>query len=209
MALLREVDGIADAVFDRDADGAGGGGRSNGDDPGTLRLDLRPGVDEVSVATSVGLLLRERFGLGIDLDRLALVEDVDLVAGAGLVDSCRMHVVFADSRVAVTVTVGRGPRLCVGTAAGETGTSGVLHAVGEATLIAATGLLDTPVTYALVRAEVLTGGGSRAVRTVLRASSAAGGEDSVRLLAGRSKARDDLRQATVRAVLRALADQLC
>jgi chromate transport protein ChrA len=54
VAALRAVPGIADADVEPDAEGSG---------LGLLRLGLTPGVDEVQVATRVGRLLREQFGL--------------------------------------------------------------------------------------------------------------------------------------------------
>src|SRR3954470_7664937 len=64
-AALRAVPGVADAEVEPDEDGG----------VGLLRLGLVPGVDEVRVATDVGRLLRERFGLGVDAERVPLVED--------------------------------------------------------------------------------------------------------------------------------------
>jgi hypothetical protein len=64
VAALRAVRGVVDA--DVDPDDAGG--------LGTLRLDLEPGVDEVAVADQVSRVLRERFGLGVDSDRVELLE---------------------------------------------------------------------------------------------------------------------------------------
>ena len=66
VAALRAVPGVADADVEPDADGGG---------LGLLRLGLAPGVDEVAVATSVGRLLREKFGLGVDADQVQLIED--------------------------------------------------------------------------------------------------------------------------------------
>src|SRR4051794_8740217 len=66
-AALRAVAGVADAEVE--ADGEGG--------LGLLRLGLVPGVDEVRVATDVGRLLREQFGLGVDAERVQLVEDAE------------------------------------------------------------------------------------------------------------------------------------
>ena len=66
VAALRAVPGVADADVEPDADGGG---------LGLLRLGLAPGVDEVAVATSVGRLLREQFGLGVDADQVQLIED--------------------------------------------------------------------------------------------------------------------------------------
>ena len=64
VAALRAVRGVADA--DVDPDDAGG--------LGTLRLDLEAGVDEVAVANQVSKVLREKFGLGVDSERVELVE---------------------------------------------------------------------------------------------------------------------------------------
>lgn len=46
-----------------------------GDGPGTLRLQLAPGADEVSVAGEVNRLLRSRFGLAVDADRVRVLEE--------------------------------------------------------------------------------------------------------------------------------------
>lgn len=70
VAALREVPGVAEA--DVQPDGEGG--------LGVLRLGLDPGVDEVEVATRVGRLLRERFNLGIDAERVEIIEDADLAS---------------------------------------------------------------------------------------------------------------------------------
>src|SRR3954449_3951103 len=64
-AALRAVPGVADAEVEPDEDGG----------VGLLRLGLVAGVDEVGVATEVGRLLREQFGLGVDAERVQLVED--------------------------------------------------------------------------------------------------------------------------------------
>jgi hypothetical protein len=64
VAALKAVHGVADA--DVDPDDAGG--------LGTLRLDLEAGVDETAVANQVSRVLREQFGLGVDADRVELVE---------------------------------------------------------------------------------------------------------------------------------------
>src|SRR4051812_33446739 len=66
VAALRSVPGVAEADVEPDDDGEG---------LGLLRLGLTPGVDEVQVATKVGRLLRERFGLGVDADKVQLIED--------------------------------------------------------------------------------------------------------------------------------------
>lgn len=65
VAALLGVPGVAAAAIDP----SGGG-------PGTLRLQLAPGVDEVGVAGEVNHLLRSRFGLAVDTDRVRVVDDV-------------------------------------------------------------------------------------------------------------------------------------
>lgn len=45
-----------------------------GDGPGTLRLQLASGADEVDVAGAVNRLLRSRFGLAVDSDRVRVVD---------------------------------------------------------------------------------------------------------------------------------------
>ncbi|MBC7679095.1 MAG: hypothetical protein H7233_08905 [Pseudorhodobacter sp.] len=65
VAALRGVPGVSDVEVQ--PDGAGG--------PGLLRLDLEPGVDEAAVAGSVGRILRDRFGLGVDADHVQVIEE--------------------------------------------------------------------------------------------------------------------------------------
>ncbi len=66
VTALRAVSGVADAEILPDPEGG----------PGTLRLQLQPGADEVSVATTVNRLLGEKFGLGVDSGRVQVVEEV-------------------------------------------------------------------------------------------------------------------------------------
>src|SRR5205085_7032216 len=61
VAALRAVPGVADAEILPDPSGG----------PGTLRLQLAPGADEVLVATAVHRGLGEPFGLGVDAGRVA------------------------------------------------------------------------------------------------------------------------------------------
>lgn len=63
VAALLGVPGVAAAAVE-----ATDGG------PGTLRLQLAPGVDEVGVAGEVNHLLRSRFGLAVDTDRVRVVD---------------------------------------------------------------------------------------------------------------------------------------
>ncbi len=53
-----------------------------GTGPGTLRLQLAKGADEVDVAGAVNRLLRSRFGLAVDAGRVRVVEDAAGVRSA-------------------------------------------------------------------------------------------------------------------------------
>ncbi len=66
VTALSAVAGVADAEIAPD-------GRPGG--AGTLRLTLEPGSDEVSVAAAVNRLLREQFGLTVDANRVAVVDE--------------------------------------------------------------------------------------------------------------------------------------
>ena len=63
VAALLGVPGVAAATVEP----LGGG-------PGTLRLQLASGADEVDVAGAVNRLLRSRFGLAVDTDRVRVLE---------------------------------------------------------------------------------------------------------------------------------------
>ncbi len=65
VAALRAVAGVTDADIQPDETGG----------PGTLRVQLAPGADEVLVATTIHRLLRDRFGLGVDAGRVQVVEE--------------------------------------------------------------------------------------------------------------------------------------
>ena len=62
---LRQVDGVAAAKIIDDPQGVG-----------TLQLALSDEADEISVAMEVNKVLRERFGLGVDPDRVEVIDDV-------------------------------------------------------------------------------------------------------------------------------------
>ncbi|MEI6364225.1 MAG: hypothetical protein WCO59_00915 [Actinomycetes bacterium] len=62
---LRQVDGVAAAKIIDDPQGVG-----------TLQLALSDEADEISVAMEVNKVLRERFGLGLDPDRVEVIDDV-------------------------------------------------------------------------------------------------------------------------------------
>jgi hypothetical protein len=66
VTALLGVDGVAEAAVERGDDD---------DDLGSLRLQLMPGADEVAVAGAVNDLLRARFGLAVDTDRVRVLEE--------------------------------------------------------------------------------------------------------------------------------------
>lgn len=68
LSALRAVPGVAAA--DLEDDGHPGGA-------GALRLRLAPGADEVAVAAAVNRVLRTRFGLVVDVDRVQVLDDPD------------------------------------------------------------------------------------------------------------------------------------
>lgn len=64
VAALLTVGGVAAAAVEPTDEG-----------PGTLRLQLEPGADEIGVAGEVNRLLRSRFGLAVDADRVRVVDE--------------------------------------------------------------------------------------------------------------------------------------
>lgn len=66
VAALLGIAGVAAAAVDPVDEG-----------PGTLRLQLAPGVDEVGVAGEVNHLLRSRFGLAVDTDRVRVIDEAE------------------------------------------------------------------------------------------------------------------------------------
>lgn len=66
VTALLGVEGVAEAAVERGDDD---------DDLGSLRLQLVPGADEVAVAGAVNDLLRARFGLAVDTDRVRVLEE--------------------------------------------------------------------------------------------------------------------------------------
>src|SRR4051812_39636404 len=139
---------------------------------GVLRLGLSPGFDEVQVATSVGRLLRERFGLGVDAERVQLVEDAeapdDTLPGAEPPTQQRpsiqrMHLVSSGLDISASVTLGFGDRSAVGEAQGTATQSGVQRAVALATLRAIETLVDGKARFDLDHLEVTQTGRDRTV----------------------------------------------
>jgi hypothetical protein len=192
LAALRAVEGIRSADLDPD---------------GELRLDLADDADEVAVATAVGQLLKERFGLGVDPGQVQMVEAISAmneaeVAPAGVAVGA-MNVTSTGRKVNVSVTLRRtdaaGERTCVGEAAGTTSPSGLHRAVAEATLHAIEELTEDAVIGRVERLEV---GASAVVELVLDVD---GVEAAV---TGTSPVQSDERQAIVRAILQAAAPHL-
>jgi hypothetical protein len=215
VAALREVPGVADADVEPDGDGDG---------LGLLRLGLAPGVDEVEVASAVGRLLRERFGLGVDAERVQLVEDMQADADDPDIEEQegqdtdrfrpairRMHIISSGLQVAaeVTLSVGKSTRAigrpipetsAIGRAEGTATQSGVQRAVATATLRAVEELLGGKARFELDLVELTPTGRERAVLVALTMLSTNGSEK----LTGVAGVREDVRQAAIRATLDAL-----
>jgi hypothetical protein len=204
VAALRDVPGVSDA--DVEPDGEGG--------MGLLRLGLEAGVDEVAVATSVGRLLRERFGLGVDAERVQIVEDAEVPAHpapdvpmqrAGTRPAIsRMHLVSSGLDVTATVTLSADGRTAQGEAQGSASQSGVQRAVAAATLRAVEALSGDAARFELDHLEVTQLGAERTVLISLTMLSAKGTER----LTGAATVREDVRQAVIRATLDALNRRL-
>ena len=207
VAALRDVPGVADADVEPDSDGG----------MGLLRLGLEAGVDEVAVATSVGRLLRERFGLGVDAERVQIVEDAEVhpptvssdievpeqrVAGRPAIS--RMHLVSSGLDVTATVTLTSDGRSSAGEARGSASQSGVQRAVASATLRAVEHLAGDIARFELDHLEINQLGADRMVIVALTMLSARGTER----LTGAATVREDVRQAVIRATLDALNRRL-
>jgi hypothetical protein len=204
VAALRAVPGVADADVEPDAESGG---------MGVLRLGLSPGFDEVQVATSVGRLLRERFGLGVDAERVQLVEDAeapdDTLPGAEppvqqRPSIQRMHLVSSGLDISASVTLGFGDRSAVGEAQGTATQSGVQRAVALATLHAVEILVDGKARFDLDHLEVTQTGRDRTVVAGVTLVTPTGSER----LTGAAVVREDVRQAVIRATLDGLNRRL-
>lgn len=201
VAALRAVPGVAEADVEPDDEGGG---------LGLLRLGLAPGVDEVQVATKVGRLLREQFGLGVDADRVQLIEDaataVEVPAqfdGRRPVIS-RMHLVSSGLEVTATVKLSHRDQIVAGESTGTATQSGVHRAVATATLHAVEELVGSLARFEVDHVEVT---GSSRERTVLVTVTMVTGNGTDRLT-GSAVVREDVRQATIRATLDAVNRRL-
>ncbi len=203
VAALREVPGVAEADVEPDGD----------EGLGLLRLGLAPGVDEVEVASAVGRLLRERFGLGVDAERVQLVEDMQADLDDPDIEEDededvdrfrpairRMHIISSGLQVAAEVTLAVGERSALGRAEGTATQSGVQRAVATATLRAVEDLLGGKARFELDLVELTPTGRERAVLVAVTMHSTGGSEK----LTGAANEREDVRQAAIRATLDAL-----
>jgi hypothetical protein len=200
VAALRAVPGVAEADVEPDAEGEG---------VGMLRLGLTPGVDEVQVATKVGRLLRERFGLGVDADQVQLIEDAPVPElptqnnGRRPVIS-RMQLVSSGLDVTATVSLIYNDEVVRGESTGTATQSGVHRAVASAALRALEQLVDAKARFEVENVEVTPNGPDRTVLVSVTMVSG-GGTDR---LTGTAVVREDVRQATIRAALDAVNRRL-
>jgi hypothetical protein len=199
VAALRTVPGVAEA--DVEPDDAGGG-------LGLLRLGLSPGVDEVQVASKVGRLLRERFGLGVDADQVQLIEDAttpDVPAQAGKRPIIsRMQLVSSGLEVTATVSLSFREGTVSGASTGTATQSGVQRAVATASLRAIEELIGGRARFELEHVEVSRSGRDR---TALVSVTMVSGTGTDRLT-GSAVVREDARQAVIRAALDAVNRRL-
>jgi hypothetical protein len=204
LLAIRSVPGVRSADIGDDDEGGAG----------LLRLDLAADVDEVEVAASVGRLLREQFGLGVDAGQVQMVEAAEDFAAAPLIPSpsgepnpgspgdvrvAVMNVTSAGRTVVVTIVLRRNGRDFRGEAPGSTSSHGVYRAVVEATLHAVEELTEDAV---IGRLETLDVGEQVFVSLVLDV------EGVEVTSSAHSEIDSDPRQAVVRAVLAAVQPHL-
>jgi len=200
VAALRALPGVADADVEPDADGGG---------LGLLRLGLAPGVDEVQVATKVGRLLREQFGLGVDAERVQLIEDAaspevpPQSRGRRPVIN-RMQLVSSGLDVTATVQLSYRDHLVKGESTGTATQSGVHRAVATAALHALEQLIDNKARFEVDHVEVAPAGRDRTVLVTVTMVSGTGTDR----LTGSAVVREDVRQAAIRAALDAVNRRL-
>ena len=201
VAALRAVPGVDEADVEPDEEGG----------LGLLRLGLTPGVDEVQVATKVGRLLRERFGLGVDADRVQLIEDaaapapqVPLQPAARRPVISRMQLVSSGLDVTALVSLTYQDDTVRGESTGTATQSGVHRAVATAALKAVEQLVETKARFEVDHVEVTPAGRDRTVHVIVTMVSEAGTDR----LSGSAVVREDVRQATIRAALDAVNRRL-
>jgi hypothetical protein len=200
-AALRTVPGVAEADVEPDDEGGG---------LGLLRLGLAPGVDEVQVASKVGRLLRERFGLGVDADQVQLIEDAETPDVAEQTESghrpiiSRMQLVSSGLDVTAAVSLSYREGTVRGESTGTATQSGVQRAVATAALRAIELLIGTSARFELEHVEVTRSGRDRTALVSVTMVSGAGSDR----LTGSAVVREDARQAVIRAVLDAVNRRL-
>ena len=198
VAALRTVPGVADA--DVEPDDAGGG-------LGLLRLGLSPGVDEVQVASKVGRMLRERFGLGVDADQVQLIEDAtspDVPVHGRRPIISRMQLVSSGLDVTAAVSLSYQEGTVRGEATGTATQSGVQRAVATAALRAIEQLIGSSARFELEHVEVSRSGNDRTALVSVTMVSSSGTDR----LTGSAVVREDARQAVIRAALDAVNRRL-
>jgi hypothetical protein len=196
VAALRAVPGVAEAEVEPD---------DSGDGLGLLRLGLSPGVDEVQVATNVGRLLREQFGLGVDADQVQLIEDaalpeIPIQPNARRPVISRMQLVSSGLDVTATVSLTYREETVRGESTGTATQTGVHRAVATAALRALEQLLDAKARFEVDQVDISPSGRDR---TVLVSVTMVSGTGTDRLT-GSAVVREDVRQATIRAALDAV-----
>lgn len=222
VAALRAVPGVSDADVEPDTDGG----------LGLLRVGLAPGVDEVEVAATVGRLLRERFGLGVDTDKVQLIEDAEgpstpqppvteaaevpvtdtdseATSSPGPTDRRRvainrMQIVSSGLEIKASVSLAMGTSIVAGEATGAATQSGVYRAVVTATMRALEELTGHRARFELEGVDTSTAGGERTVLVFVTMLSSRGTER----LSGSAMVREDVRQAYIRATLDAVNRRL-
>src|SRR3954465_1896284 len=196
---LRAVPGVADADVEAEQNGG----------LGLLRLGLVPGVDEVQVATKVGRLLREQFGLGVDAERVQLIEDAasvdipDQPHGRRPVIS-RMQLVSSGLDVTATAQLSYRDQIVRGESTGTATQTGVHRAVATAALHAMEELIGDKARFEVDHVEVTPTGRDRTVLVSVTMVSSPGTAG----LAGSALVREDVRQAAIRAALDAVNRRL-
>jgi hypothetical protein len=197
---LRALPGVADADVEPDATGTG---------LGLLRLGLDPGADEVAVASDVGRLLRERFGLGVDADGVQLIEDAPSVSAPPPRDArrpaiSRMQLVSSGLEVTASVQLSFRDQTVAGESTGTATQSGVHRAVATAALHALEKLVGARARFELEHVELTATGTDRTVLVTVTMVSPSGTDR----LTGSAVVREDVRQAVIRATLDALNRRL-
>lgn len=208
VAALRGVPGVTDVRIEPATDGG----------IGMLHLALDEDSDDAVVAGRVAELLRSGFGIGVDTDRIQLIEDppapdppaveepapvaAPLPESAGIprlvFQRLQLRVAGLEVRCSVTLT-GSG-RDVTGEAAGAANSSGTLRAVSGATLRAVERLATVPVRLEIEHLELVSTGSVATVLVSLTMLTPAGGSR----LTGAALVRQDVRQAAARATLDAV-----